>query len=187
MKSRPVNKLTFLIMSWWEHFKGFIKPLQSQKRKCHPQQGWHFIISKVCVCVLCQCLCLLALIFRNKGSVSLHLRLMLSLSFPLKPCQTWHTKYTHTDTHIHSESLKAIVFHTAGHRVYCQLWSIISLSVLAYVFLCRRALSWGSWFMGRSELPYFLLIDLRWANKTSASTRYPLHSHTRNSQRKDAH
>lgn len=38
-----------------------------------------------------------------------------------------------THKHTHSQSLRAIVSHTAGHRVDCQLWSIISLSVLAGV------------------------------------------------------
>lgn len=38
-----------------------------------------------------------------------------------------------THTHTHSQSLGLIVSHTAGHRVDCQLWSIIGLLVLAAV------------------------------------------------------
>lgn len=59
--------------------------------------------------------------------VGLHLCLMLSLTVSL----WWPVRRAilHTHTHI----LVAIVSHTAGHRVVCQLCSIISLPVLASV------------------------------------------------------
>lgn len=39
-------------------------------------------------------------------------------------------------THVHSKSLSLVVSHTAGHRVDCQLCSIIVLLALAAVLVC---------------------------------------------------
>ncbi len=147
----------------------------------------------VCMYVcMCWCLCLqvttvffacLAQKQREGVHECLHLCVMLPLTVFLwslvrHTILSTHTLWepqSHCFSHSGAQGRLPVVEH---YQPPCVSWYVcVCVCVCVFACVCRYALSWGSWFTGRSEPPYFLLIDLRWANKTSASTRYPLHSH----------